>query len=784
MVSRTAWRRITVGIALLLLLTLPLFAEAEFSGLDLAPDNRVVFQASVDAPEDGRYRTLFHADVGADTLRQISFFPEHILLLREQQQLQIQNRFGVFRSQDGLRNFASLSEFGSFTEGRDIATGKIRPLRASPDGRFLVYTERSGDVRGDIVLQDLNQEQSITVVEDVGLSIEGPKVSWAPSSRFFVYEKGGELYYYSIDQYENDRVVNEDLRRLGSGTLASTQWGRDSELYYIDGSVVYRILGVEFFTRTLYRDFLRIGTVVGKIPFAFDPNFDSFWIAPRGDRILLNKGGQNVFLYSLRRNDFSFDESSNAMPYLYLPRDTTVNSVSWSREGTITLLTGSLERGGRESSIYRMKLQGSDFSFTEREATNVRDIVLSPSGDRIAVLRPQGITVRDYESWEITGEYSHTRPMKARWLSEAELLVAGAHVIEVVNLAAAGAEEAADAAEAEGSGEQRRLLTLAQADEAGFARSDGTVTAITQGRSYRYTADGGWTEVDDAELREPSVSNESYRVYLETMDSGSYRNIVMVRDMEGVVTTRLFEPPERRYEAFPEEDEPVNLANFSHGSRIRRREVSFVFNAINSVEGLTQILNSLADYDISATFFLNGDFIRQHPGAVREIADSGHEVGSLFYTYFDMTDRRYQINAEFIRQGLARNEDEYFNATGKELSLLWHAPYYFSSPEIIRVSQELGYTYVGRDVDSLDWVPRRDDGGVSQLYRPSIELVDRILENKKPGSIIAMTVGKPGAGRDGERGDYLFQHLDLLINRLIERGYEMVPVSTLIEHAQ
>ncbi len=271
---------------------------------------------------------------------------------------------------------------------------------------------------------------------------------------------------------------------------------------------------------------------------------------------------------------------------------------------------------------------------------------------------------------------------------------------------------------------------------------------------------------------------------METIDSGSYRNIVMVRNMEGVSTTRLFDPPQRSYEPFPDEEEAVNLANFSHGSRIRRREVSLVFNAIDSVEGLTHILNSLAEYEIKATFFLNGDFIRRHPGAVREIADEGHELGSLFYTYFDMTDRRYEINAEFIRQGLARNEDEYFNATGKELSLLWHAPYYFSSPEIIRVSQELGYSYVGRDVDSLDWVPRRDESGTSQLYRPSVELVDRILERKKPGSIIAMTVGTPGVGRAGERGDYLFQYLDLLINRLIERGYDMVPVSRLIEHAQ
>ena len=775
MVSQSAVQRGIVVVALLILAVAPVGAEAEFFNLDLASDNRLLFQSMVEVPDGGPYSTLFQANVGEDSVRQLTFFPEHLVLLRESEQLQIQNRFGVFRSTDDLSRFEPLEEFPSFTRGRDIATGKVRPLRASPDGRFLIYAERQTNVYGDIVLHNLSNDTRQVVVDDIGLSMDGPQVSWAADSRFFVYEKEGELFYFSIDQYENDRVVDEDLRRLGPGTLSNIRWGRGSELYYIDGTLVYRILGVELFTRTLYRDFLRIGTVVGKIPFVFDPNFDSFWIAPRGDKILLNKGGQNVFLYVLRRDDFSFTSSSATLPYLYLPRNTTVRSVEWSREGTITLLTGSLERGNSASSIYRMRVQGSDFSFTQRDFTAVSNMVLSPSGKYLAVLSPQGVTIRSYETWEIVGEYSHARPVEALWITESRLLVAGEYLIEVLDFGTDGPGSESP---------ERRLLTLSQAEDAGYAAEDGGISAITQGSYYRFSANSGWSRAEETDFRDAQVANDSYRVYLETLDSGSYRNIVMVRNIGGVGTTSLFDPPDRTYEAFPEGGDPVNLTNFTHGSRIRRREVAFVFNAIDSVEGLTSILNTLHDYEIRATFFVNGDFIRQHPGAVREIAESGHEVGSLFYTYFDMTDSRYQIRGDFIRQGLARNEDEYFNATGKELSLLWHAPYYFVSPEIIQVSEELNYTYVGRDVDSLDWVPRRDDSGLSRLYRPSVELVDRILEEKKPGSIVAMTVGKPGLGTDAERNDYLFQHLDLLINRLIERGYDVVPVSSLIEHAE
>ncbi len=170
---------------------------------------------------------------------------------------------------------------------------------------------------------------------------------------------------------------------------------------------------------------------------------------------------------------------------------------------------------------------------------------------------------------------------------------------------------------------------------------------------------------------------------------------------------------------------------------------------------------------------------------MKGIADSGHEVGSLFYTYFDMTDARFEITEEFIKEGLAKNEDEYFDATGAELSLLWHAPYYSVSPVIIEASREMNYTYVGRDVDSLDWVPHTQDSDLAGLYRTSAQIVERILREKKPGSIIAMRVGIPGedtpyVGRD----DYLFDKLDLLIERLSERGYEIVPVSELIENAR
>jgi peptidoglycan/xylan/chitin deacetylase (PgdA/CDA1 family) len=281
-------------------------------------------------------------------------------------------------------------------------------------------------------------------------------------------------------------------------------------------------------------------------------------------------------------------------------------------------------------------------------------------------------------------------------------------------------------------------------------------------------------------VRQKSLASESYRVYLEPSTRGGYENLLFVRDAKGYGTTPLFPSESTAYEAFPAAEEPVDFGNVAHGSRIRRREVSLLFNAIDSVEGLTEVLNTLSAYGLRCTFFVNGEFIRRNPDAVREIADSGHEVGSLFHVHFNMTDSRFTVDAEFVKAGLARNEDDYFAATGRELSLLWHAPYYIVNSEIISAAAEMNYLYAGRDLDTSDWVARTESNEAKGIYFGAADLVEKLIAEKKPGSIIPVQIGVG----EGNRGDYLFQKLDLVVNELARLGYEIVPVSTLVEHAR
>lgn len=743
------------------------FAQVSFSGLDLSAKNRLLFTSTARSPDYGAFTSLFLADLRSKSVRQLTFFPENVLLLQDRDVLQIQNRFGVFRSAPGFSAMAPLASFPSFVGGSQVEVGRIAEMQTSPDGQYLLYVRPTSAAYGDLTLLDVSAGNATVISDHVEISLGHLPATWSPDSRFIVYSKAANLYYYSLSQLADGRVLAESLRRIGDGTIANVRWNRDRSLLYISGLVVYAIDPRELFTRALYAGFLKIGKVVGKIPFEFDPDFDAFWISPDARNLLLDKGGRNIFLYYLSTDDFYATGAPLQLPYLFLPRDTSVSKVVWSSANIVTILCQTRARGVQGSTVFRLSqdAQGRYGSFQKTDDVGVLDISLSPDETRAALMDANGVSWRDYASWLEKGKAALPSPLHVLWLSQAELLVAGVWSIERLSVTSGTST----------------LVALSQPGEYGFSVDSDSVETSVKGHTLALDeSSGGWQAIDAFQVKPRSGVSDDFRVYLEGSTRGIYANLVMVRDTKGYGTTPLFAPETAVFEPFPAADEPVNFANFTHGSRIRRREVSLVFNAIDSAQGLTEILNTLSAYRIRATFFVNGEFIRRYPDSVKEIAESGHEVGSLFSTYFTMTDSRFEVDRSFVKAGLARNEDDYFGVTGRELSLLWHAPYYIVNSDIISAAAEMNYTYVGRDLDPYDWVAATDLNRMRGIYFPAARLVERVIAQKKPGSIIPLQVGIVG----GRRDDYLFQKLDLIINQLIRLGYGIVPVSTLIEDAR
>ncbi len=738
------------------------FADLQFLAFDFSPANQVLFTARITTPGISSYTTLFSGDVATEALTQLTFYPEAIDIVNNGRTLQIRNRFGIFVSNEQFTAMSPIPGLPSFVNGNKIQDGLYFDTLSSPSGSYFLYLSQKSYTRGDIVLYDIATGTSTIVAQNIEFSYNEFPALWSPDSTYFIYSKNGELFYFSIDQLKGNRLANETWRKLGKGRITQVQWNTNGSLYYIQNTSVFRIRPEEFFTQGLYSGILSPGTLVGKLPFSYDANFDSFWLSPNADALLLCKEGRNVFYLQLVTDDYGQPSSVSALPYLYLQGNTLVKNVIWTKSNTISILCTAFKNGSRILELYRIEKSSSlSTSFKQLDISGATGIELSQDEQYAAVITPGSVQIRNISDWSLYKTVPvNTTVLHVRWIDADRLVLAGTYSTELYSIKSSA----------------RSVIALSQVEQFSWD-PNGQVQALSANNPYVLGAPVAWNQAPSYSSQIPRTTTSDYRVYLDDVPSGSYKNMLMVRSIKSLVTKPLIKAPARNYAPFPKMDDPRDPLVFNFGSRIRRREVALVFNAQDSADGLVTVLDVLSNYGLKTMFFVNVEFIRRNPGPSRRIAQSGHETGNLFFTIFDPTNAQYEISEDFIKRGLARNEDEYFQATGKELSLFWHTPGYSVNKTILEAAKSLNYQYIGRDIDPLDWVNRLDFSTAS-LYYNVTAIIDRIMKDVKPGSIIPIRLGKP----EGDRDSYLFLELPLLINALLSEGYSIVPVSTLMDN--
>jgi peptidoglycan/xylan/chitin deacetylase (PgdA/CDA1 family) len=742
--------------------------------LDLSDDNRLLFRA--DAVQDGSYpqNALFVSRLTDLALAQVTAFPERMELIANGRLVQVRNAFGALRIPLSGGMPQTVTGFPSFVTGKAITGGRVEDMAASQDGRWLLYVEPVSHAYGNLVLVDTQLGEKKTVA----LNVERPDrqfpACWSPDSRVFVYARSGKLYYYTVNPAPA-AVVDDRYRLIGEGTINSVSWSHTGDFFYLKGSTVFRVRGSELFARTLYADFLEIGAVAGKIPFDFDGNFDRFWISPDSHSILFSKGGRNIFYYPLEMDDFNTAEAS--LPYVVIPQCSYDVNVLWAPSGTLTVLASVIREDGPAVIVYRLSPQmdspqpadgnGSSalrMSFVPLAAPPGSWGALSPDGTRALFWGEAGVVLYDYINWRIIRTVGSRPSFSCFWITNEEFVPGDDRRIERVQLSGT-----------------RSLLCLAGISEYGFEERGSRILAQTGGVWFATDGTSPWTELPAAPARRaPSLVSGRYRVYLEPQVFGPYENLPMIRNTIGVGTAALLPGIQYQREAPARDLSDAAPGIFSHGLRSGLREVSLCFDLYDDITGLPQVLDALNRFGCRATFFLNGEFIRRYPEAARIITKAGHETASMFFAPIDLSDSRFRIGVDFISRGLARNEDEFFQASDGELALLWHPPYYAASVEIADAASQVGYRTSGRDVDPMDWVSREDARRLGISQYPASDIIDRIMDIKRPGSIIPLRLGIPSGGRQ----DYLFLRIDVLLDALVRTGYTVVPVSTLMEHAK
>jgi peptidoglycan-N-acetylglucosamine deacetylase len=150
--------------------------------------------------------------------------------------------------------------------------------------------------------------------------------------------------------------------------------------------------------------------------------------------------------------------------------------------------------------------------------------------------------------------------------------------------------------------------------------------------------------------------------------------------------------------------------------------VSFIINVAWGNEYLSEMLKTLKRHHISASFFLEGNWVKKNPDLAKMIVDAGQEVGNHSYTHPDMK----RLSADRARSEMIKTNEVIEATTGKKS--VWFAPPSGSyRDETVKVADDLKMETVMWTVDTVDW----------QKPTPDV-LINRVISKVGNGSLILM----------------------------------------------
>lgn len=185
------------------------------------------------------------------------------------------------------------------------------------------------------------------------------------------------------------------------------------------------------------------------------------------------------------------------------------------------------------------------------------------------------------------------------------------------------------------------------------------------------------------------------------------------------------------------------------------KKVALTFDCAWGSEDIPDILNTLREHDVKATFFIIGVWAEKNPDEVKMIADEGHDVANHSYSHYKMS----SLNSSAIKSEILKCDRVLKKITGKDVEL-FRPPYGDYNNDVVRIARELNHYTIQWDVDSLDWKP-----GIT-----AEEIKNRVLKKVNKGSIILFH----------NDTKHTAKILPEIITSLKQKGYGFIPVSQMI----
>lgn len=175
------------------------------------------------------------------------------------------------------------------------------------------------------------------------------------------------------------------------------------------------------------------------------------------------------------------------------------------------------------------------------------------------------------------------------------------------------------------------------------------------------------------------------------------------------------------------------------------------------VKTTPEILAVLREKKVHATFFVLGSNAEKHPNLLAQQLADGHELGNHAYSHALLP----SLSKERIDTELSKTERAIVAAGYKPT--LFRPPGGEYNKKVLALAQDKGYTIIMWTIDPSDW-----------QCPPASTVVDRVMAQVKPGSIILL--------HDGQYPLPTPKALGIMIDRLRDQGYQIVTVSELLDY--
>lgn len=724
-------KKLILSFFVLFFLCFPSFSLISFEDVDLNDEGNLIFTLNCNNPGGDAYSSLFLAKIeGGKKINPkiMTCYPERMELLNDGKILQVRNRYGKAKYDCEKNTFDYVERVSGIPEN----SMPVSYYSTSPDGKWYCYIEKTDFSTGNLLIENALTGKSSLIAENTRLSFENLPVKWCPDSSVLLYEKNESVYFCSPDAMIRGVEVDEQYRKICDGKINVTEWASDKTLVYIDDYLVYRLNAKELYTTGLYSAIIGRGTVSGRIPFKFNFDTDRFSVSPDSLSLVIIQN-ERIFTY-FKSKSFSaqYMDIIYSRPYADNSSSLVNSYIFWNKENKPVMWLEKLPYDGsaKKGSVYNMESSSSQILEIEDSGKPF----ISSDGSLAAFFAGSSVYVYDINSWKQIGILEGEKIVSAVWSKSDVLYIGGEKSIRKWNVIT----------------NETETIALSSAQKARWNSSGKEIIAVTGDSFYTFENNSkSLKKINQTELPESKKQNGQYRVFIGKAINSKFKNALYLRTLSNSAKT-------------------VAVYSASIKKSENTKKAALVFDAYDNADGLSYILQTLNKFYVKGTFFLNGEFIRRYPSETSQIVKNGYECASMFFSTVNLTKNSFVIDEDFIRRGLARNEDEFYSTTKSELSLYWHAPYYKETEEIKNAAKKSGYSYVDCPYEFLDF-ENENQNPEELIYK----YCSYILENGS--AIIPIPVGYS----EIQKNEPLYEYLELLIFALIDNKIEIVEIQDL-----